>query len=889
MSSSCLRGSLRPTRSQATGEQSGTATTSFTDEVTSTASVDQTDAYRNRTGVSFSFSVNVTAGDPARSLRITVPNNAYEFTGCSTSRASWTATLNNGGQCIFESTGNAIAVGGSGTFSVTANISAGDNSLNSWNTIRVAPGGTYVNNQANAATPAATNSLAANAYAFEVTDAFVAASTATIGSACPSAPTPKTATTGTTRVIVVCGRPGTTQANLTPLSANSSLGGTMIGTAGTFKSASIAGSTAAPIVLANYGAPSPDSFTTITSAAGAGKTVEAKIGSATSRTSPVTTLTGFEALAACTAASVATQPASQSITYGDNATFTATGTGDPAPTVQWQRSTDGGNSWDNLPGETNTTLTVTKPGVSQSGNRYWAVFTNTCNGTRTATSDAATLTVNAREVTVTADAKSKTYGETDPALTYQITSGSLIAGDSFSGALTRDPGQDAGSYAIKRGTLALSGNYELSFIGANLTIGAATLFVDGDDQSKTYGEDDPELTYSLRGFQFTNDAESAAVTGAALCSRDPGEDVGEYAITCAPDELGTDPEQPQNYVFETGDSADLTTGPAQLFVDADPQSKTYGYDDPGLTYSLRGFQFSDDAESAGVTGAADCSRDPGEDAGEYAITCAPGILAIDAAKPQNYEFEAGDAGSLTIDPKPLTGSFTAADKTYDGDSSATVTSRSLSEVVGSDDVSLTGGTATFADKNVGDDKTVTLAGATLAGDDADNYTLDSVDTTTANITARDLTVTATGVDREYDGGTSATVALSTDKVGEDDVTAAYTSASFADKNVGTDKTVSVSGISISGGDVDAGNYNLVNTTAETEADITARPLTGSFTAANKVYDGNTSATVLSRSLTVVVPQDEVTLTGGTAAFNTKYVGNDKPVTLTVPRWLALTQ
>jgi len=38
-----------------------------------------------------------------------------------------------------------------------------------------------------------------------------------------------------------------------------------------------------------------------------------------------------------------------------------------------------------------------------------------------------------RPITVTADAKSKTYGDADPALTYQITSGSLVTGDSFNG------------------------------------------------------------------------------------------------------------------------------------------------------------------------------------------------------------------------------------------------------------------------------------------------------------------------------------------------------------------------------------------------------------------------------------------------------------------------
>ncbi len=45
---------------------------------------------------------------------------------------------------------------------------------------------------------------------------------------------------------------------------------------------------------------------------------------------------------------------------------------------------------------------------------------------------------------MTADPKTKTYGNDDPALTYQITSGSNVAGDSFTGALTRDAGENVG-------------------------------------------------------------------------------------------------------------------------------------------------------------------------------------------------------------------------------------------------------------------------------------------------------------------------------------------------------------------------------------------------------------------------------------------------------------
>ena len=63
------------------------------------------------------------------------------------------------------------------------------------------------------------------------------------------------------------------------------------------------------------------------------------------------------------------------------------------------------------------------------------------------------------------------------------------------------------------------------------------------------------------------------------------------------------------------------------------------------------------------------------------------------------------------------------------------------------------------------------------------------------------------------------MSLSDDRVSGDVFTDSYTSATFSDKNVGTGKTVSVSGISISG--TDAGNY-YANTTATTTANITRR-------------------------------------------------------------------
>jgi len=109
---------------------------------------------------------------------------------------------------------------------------------------------------------------------------------------------------------------------------------------------------------------------------------------------------------ACTAPSVTTQPTDQTVTYnGANATFTAAASG-TTPTVQWQKSTDNGTTWNNVSGATSPTLTVTNPSVSDSGSKYRAVFTNGCGN---ATTNAASLTVNKATATVALSNLTQTY------------------------------------------------------------------------------------------------------------------------------------------------------------------------------------------------------------------------------------------------------------------------------------------------------------------------------------------------------------------------------------------------------------------------------------------------------------------------------------------------
>ncbi|WP_162239698.1 MBG domain-containing protein, partial [Flavobacterium sp. Leaf359] len=77
-------------------------------------------------------------------------------------------------------------------------------------------------------------------------------------------------------------------------------------------------------------------------------------------------------------------------------------------------------------------------------------------------------------------------GTTDPELTYTITG--LANGDDqmvVTGTLTRTAGEDIGTYDIEQGTLAVSGNYDIAYTGADFNITKATLNIIADAKSKT--------------------------------------------------------------------------------------------------------------------------------------------------------------------------------------------------------------------------------------------------------------------------------------------------------------------------------------------------------------------------------------------------------------------
>jgi len=240
----------------------------------------------------------------------------------------------------------------------------------------------------------------------------------------------------------------------------------------------------------------------------------------------------------------------------------------------------------------------------------------------------------------------------------------------------------------------------------------------------------------------------------------------------------------------------------------------------------------------------------------------------------NYTF-VGGTDWVTITPATLTVSGTiAANKVYNGNTTATLSGSTLDGVLGTDNVTLgNDATGTFATKNVGNGIAV-ATDMTVSGGDASNYIIVQPGNVTANITPLGIMVTATGKNKQYDGTTTAGVTLSSAGVlAGDTVTFADTSANFSQSNVGNGINILVNGISDGG--ASAGNYMLLNNTATTSANITPRILNLQST---RVYDANTdAAAALFGSAGVLTGVAGQTLTlSGIGTLSTKNVGTQQP-------------
>ena len=245
--------------------------------------------------------------------------------------------------------------------------------------------------------------------------------------------------------------------------------------------------------------------------------------------------------------------------------------------------------------------------------------------------------INARPIVVTpTSGLAKTYGNSDPAFTYAVTTGNLVGADTLSGALARVTGEDTGNYGITQGLLGNS-NYAITLVPANFAIQPRAISVSADNNTKVYGAADPVLTFTVGGLGLASRDTLATAFSGAL-TRAPGENVagGPYSITQG--SLASS----GNYVMAFINGR-LAITPADLLVRANDLTRDVAVPNPPFSASYSGFVFGESPASlAGAlnfftpaTATSPAGRyvitPSGLSAANYAIRYAAGTLEVGAS------------------------------------------------------------------------------------------------------------------------------------------------------------------------------------------------------------------------------------------------------------------
>ena len=511
--------------------------------------------------------------------------------------------------------------------------------------------------------------------------------------------------------------------------------------------------------------------------------------------------------------------------------------------------------------------TVTVSGISLSGADAEDYKLTSTSATTTANITPATLTVTGET------ASNKVYnGTTADSLTGGMLTG-VAAGDSVS--LTQ-----VGSFASKNVATGISvtandsisgadaGNYILTQpTGLTANITPATLTVNGETAASRVYNGSTAATLTGGTLAGVVAGDSVTLTQAGTFA---SKNVGNGIAVTATDSLGG--ADAGNYILTEPTRLSANITPLAITVTATGNNMVYnGTTTDPVTLSSSGV-IAGDSVSFTDTSASFASKNVGTN---LAVSVSGiGIAGTNASDYTLTNRTASTSASITPATLTVTGE-TAASKVYNGTTTATLTGGTLAGVMTSDHLILTQ-TGSFASKNAGTGVAVNVTD-TISGNGASNYVLVEP-TVVGNITPATITVTATGTNMVYNGTVNDTVKLSSSGiVAGDIVSISDSSATFASKNAGTNLAVTVAGLALSG--ADAGNYQLASQSAKATASITPAPLTVTGeSAAGKVYNGSTAATLSGGSLVGVIAGDTVTLNQA-GSFASKNAGTNVAVTV----------
>ena len=518
-------------------------------------------------------------------------------------------------------------------------------------------------------------------------------------------------------------------------------------------------------------------------------------------------------------------------------------------------------------GKTVTTSNVTV-NDGNSGNNYNVIYVDNTNSSISK----AGLVLSSSDV-------SKVYdGTTTAAGTALVSTGTLFGSDSISGGSFSYDNKHAGiGKHVSASNVTVSdgnsgNNYAVSYVdNTNSSISKANLVLTSGDISRVYDGSTNAAgiaivtsgtqlfgSDSLSGGTFTYDNRNAGT----------GKTVSVAAVTVADGNNGG------NYNVSYVDNSNSSISKANLVVSTAAVNKTYDGTTAaaGTAIAVNGTQVFGSDNLSGGTFTFDI-RNTGTD---KTVTVA-GVNVNDGNSGNNYNLSYADNTTSSISKADLHVAAPQITKVYDGLFEGTGTLQVNNALFGSDSVA--GGSFVFSNPHVGTGKTVNVSNVSVNdGNAGNNYNVIYDAVHNGVINPASLSISTTNTSKVYDGTTAATgnaIIVGGQLFGRDGI--AGGTFTFGNKNVGTGKTVNVSGVTINDGN--NGNNYAVTYVANTGSSISKALLLLQANSLSRVYDGTTNA---STGINIASGQlfGSDSYTGGAFQFADKNVGNNKQLVLT---------
>jgi filamentous hemagglutinin family protein len=554
--------------------------------------------------------------------------------------------------------------------------------------------------------------------------------------------------------------------------------------------------------------------------------------------------------------------------YDGSTTASATAVASGGSSLFGSDSLSGGAfSYNNKHAGTGKTVTVSGVTVNDgnSGNNYIVSYADNTGSSI----GKANLAIRSSDVT-------KVYDGTTSASGTATADSPLYDNDSISGGTFTFDNKNAGTGKIVTVSDVTvndgnnGDNYNIFYIDSiNSSIGKASLVISTGDVSKVFDGTTTAsgLAQAVNGTQvFSGDS----LSGGSYAYTSKNASLGDKTVTVSGVTVN-DGNGGNNYTVSYADNTSSSIQKADLLVTSTNASKVYDGTTTAMANATTSSELYGSDSLSGGTFVFNTQH-----AGMNKSVIVSGVSVNDGNNGGNYNLVYVN-GNGTISKADLHIAAPQVSKTYDGTTSASGTAQANSVLFGTDNIS--GGTLSFDNRHAGTGKTVSVSGVTVNdGNGGGNYNLIYDANHSSAITPASVVVRSSNISKTYDGssnGAGNAVLTGGQLFGSDSLSGG--TFTFDNKNVGTGKTVTLSGVTINDGN--SGNNYSVSYVANNNNSISKALLLLQANSLSRVYDGTTNANT---SIHIVSGQlfGSDSYTGGAFQFADKNVGNNKQLVLT---------